>query len=234
MTAPPLANQSSRPASWALVTGVVSALAAMATVLLHFVGMVTHHHYLSFWGLDAGLFPKATDWVLMNGYYALFERFAFALKLIWAQLLILPLIAAAVALYVSFLLGPSDLGAESVVRLIGKAPSRARGFLRRAFVVFVCLLLFPAVLFAVTAFMAAPALIGETAGISIAEKHANEFKAGCTKRDRRCVELYRNGAAFAKGYLLDSSTSHIAIFDVSLQRARALSRDGIEVIAVSQ
>jgi hypothetical protein len=234
MPPPAVVSESGRPVSWALFTGVVSALVAVATVLLHFVGMVTHHHYLSFWGLDAGLFPKATDWVLMNGYYALFERFAFTLKLIWAQLLALPLIAAAVALYVSFLLSPSDFDTDSVGRLIGRSPPRVREFLRRAFVAFVCVLLFPAFLLAVTAFMAVPALIGETAGRSIAERHANEFKAGCTKPDRRCIELYRNGAAFAKGYLLDSSTSHIALFDVSLQRARALSREGIEVIAVSQ
>jgi hypothetical protein len=231
--APAISNEANRRASWVLVTGVVSALAAAATVLLHFVGMVTHSHYLSFWGLDAGLFPKATDWILMNGYYALFERFAFTLGLIWAQLLVLPLIAGAVAIYVSFLLSPSDFGAKRVFLLLGKAPTRVRGFLRRAFIAFVFVLLFPAVLLALTAFMAAPALIGETAGRAIAEKHASEFKAACAKPDRRCIELHRNGAAFAKGYLLDSSTSHIAIFDVSLQRARALSREGVEVIAVS-
>jgi hypothetical protein len=211
----------------------MSALSAGAALALHFVGMVAHRSYLSYWGLDAGLFPKANDWVLMNGYYSIFHRSVAALNAIYAQLLIFPLVAVLIALYVSFLLSPTEFGANRVFNLVvEQVPVRFRGFVRRASVVFLITLILPLVLFALTAFLAVPALLGETAGTAIGEQHSMEFSKGCAKSRQKCIELKRNGSAIATGYVIDSSTAHIAIFDTDLNRARSLPRDGVEVVAV--
>lgn len=225
------ASAPTKTVSWTVLAGLMSGLSAVAALALHFVGMVAHRSYLSYWGLDADLFPKANDWMLMNGYYSIFHRSVAALSAIYAQLLILPLVAVLIALYVSFLLSPSDFGVSRFFSLVERVPVRLRGFVRRAAVTFLITLILPLVLYALTVFLAVPALIGETAGTAIGEQHSMEFDKGCAKSRQKCVELRRNGSAIATGYVIDSSTAHIAIYDTDLNRARSLPRDGVEVVA---
>ena len=47
---------------------------------------------------------------------------------------------------------------------------------------------------------------------------------------RRCIDLRKDGKTFARGFPIDSSESHIALFDVIEKRARALERDGTELL----
>ena len=63
------------------------------------------------------------------------------------------------------------------------------------------------------------------------ERHAADFKKGCVQSKVQCIELRRDGNAVATGYLLDSSNTHIANFDTAVKRARALPRDGLELVA---
>lgn len=231
-TATPLASKAKKPISWPVLAGVLSALSAIAAAVLHFVGMVAHRSYMSYWGLDADLFPKANDWILMNGYYSIFNRSVAALSAIYGQLLLFLLMAFLVGLYVSFLLSPSDFGANRLFKLVEKLPASVRGFVRRALVVFLITLVLPLVLLAFTTFLAIPALVGETAGTATGEQHSLEFKKGCSKSRQKCIELRRSGSVFATGYVIDSSTAHIAVFDVSLDRARSLPRDGVEIVAM--
>lgn len=72
-------------------------------------------------------------------------------------------------------------------------------------------------LFLLTAFMAVPAALGETAGKSAAENEALEYGKGCQLSKMSCVELKREGEVIATGFVLDSSPSHIAIFDAQAQ-----------------
>lgn len=44
-----------------------TAIVAAGTVTLHLIGDVRHRFYLKYWGIDASLFPKTTDWILING-----------------------------------------------------------------------------------------------------------------------------------------------------------------------
>lgn len=78
--------------------------------------------------------------------------------------------------------------------------------------------------------MAVPAAFGETAGKAAAIAHASEIQKGCNQSKIPCAELKSGRETIAKGYVLDSSLSHIAIFDVDLQRARVLPLDKLELI----
>lgn len=59
-----------RIAKWIAATGITGSVA------LHFLGQVSHNHYLKLWGVDPGPFPKTVYWNSVNGYYTLFDRIA--------------------------------------------------------------------------------------------------------------------------------------------------------------
>jgi hypothetical protein len=89
----------------------------------------------------------------------------------------------------------------------------------------------PSALFLLTAFMAVPAALGETAGKAAAESEASEYRRGCKDSNIPCAELKRGDQTIATGFVLDSSPSHIAIFDVQLQRGRVLALEKREEIS---
>jgi hypothetical protein len=64
------------------------------------------------------------------------------------------------------------------------------------------------------------------------EQREAAFKKGCKASKQRCIELRRDGVVVATGYHLDSSVTHVAIFDVAINKARAVSREGVEVVSV--
>lgn len=216
------------------MAGAVAALVAMGTVLLHMVGALMHVQYLSFWGIDADLFPKSTEWTLLRGYYGVFERFIAILSAVRTELLVFFAAAVALALYFAILFNPQSFGAETAGGLIERLPARGRGFVRRLLTGFMLLLLLPCLMLFLVVPMGALGAVGETAGRALAERNAEDFRRGCDQSKAQCIELRRDGIVFSTGYLLDSSVSHIAVFDVGLGRARALPRDGIEMVTTRQ
>lgn len=42
--------------------------------MLHLVDSIWHRTYLSYWGVDAKLFPQSTDQIMLTGFHALFDR----------------------------------------------------------------------------------------------------------------------------------------------------------------
>ena len=47
-------------------------------MLLHLVGSAVHLAYLSQWGIDTGLFPKSGEWLVIMGYYGIWNALATA------------------------------------------------------------------------------------------------------------------------------------------------------------
>lgn len=60
--------------------------------------------------------------------------------------------------------------------------------------------------------------------------YALEIQKGCNQSAIPCAELKSGQKTIAKGYVLESSLSHIAIFDVDLQLARVLPLDKLKLI----
>lgn len=229
--APPTSGPAPKAAGLSSMLAALAALTAVAAALLHFVGFTMHRSYLRFWGIDSDMFPKPPDWLLISGYYGAVDRFAATLRSISGEVFLFLLVAFGTSLYLALLLSPASFGADGLLRLLSRVPLRIRGFVRRSILAFLVILLAPLGLIGLTTLMALPAALGELAGTSAAERQIEDFKQGCTAPKVRCVDLRRDGNAFATGPVLDSSPTHIVIFDVKLGRARLLSRDGVEVVA---
>jgi len=216
---------------WPPVLSLSTAVVAAGTVTLHLIGDVRHRFYLKYWGIDASLFPKTTDWILINGYYGVVDRFIAILVAILGNLHWLAAAAAIFGFYIFVLLTP--MGAAS-----GEPPAwllRLPAWLRRLIRQMVLTILFasgiPCALILLTAFMAVPAALGEIGGKAAAEKEAAEYRKGCKLSKFPCVELKRGGDVIATGFVLDSSSSHIAIFDAQVQRTRILIVDKLEMMS---
>jgi hypothetical protein len=222
----------SRPSLPTLLS-VAAAFAAFGTVTLHFLGEVAHRAYLSAWGIDPGLFPKAADWLLVNGYYVLFDRFFAFLRAAGSNLLIFAAAAVGAGLYVFVLLTPLGPPSTSKWEWFQKLSPWIQRLIRQTSLTALVIGLLPLALIVVTAFMAIPAIVGETAGRSLAEREESEYLKGCSTAKYSCVEVMKDGATIATGFILESSVSHMAIFDTGLKRGRLLSREGTQVLTRS-
>lgn len=217
----------------AAVLSLLTALFAGATVVLHFIGVVRHSAYLRHWGIDAGLFPKATDWLLINGYYGLADRFAVILGAVVSNLHWLLAAALALGLYVVLLLSPVGMGAGKLPQWLLHRPEWLRRSLRQVLATGLIVGALPVMLFLITAFMVTPMVLGERAGTAVAEANSVEYAKGCEKSKYHCVQLIRNGKIIAVGFVIDDSPEQIAIFDTELQRSRTIPRAELEM-AVSR
>ena len=217
-----------------MALSLVGTITAVGAVALHIVGLTRHQVYLGFWGINANLFPKTTDWLLLHGYYGLFDRFIAIFRASMEGIGWLFVMALLLGLIVSLV--------DLLNRL--ELPELPSWFTRRAMwqqrllvVLLLAVCIFgalPGTLLVFVSFSAVPAALGETAGRSAAEAELIDFKLGCAESKRHCVQLKRGAENIAKGYVLDDSQSHIAIFDVDLQRGRTLPREGLEVVAVRE
>lgn len=224
----------SRPTLPTLLS-IAAALAAFGTVALHFLGEIAHRSYLQAWGIDSGIFPKTSDWLLVNGYYVLFDRFFNALQVAGNNLLIFFGVAVGAGLYVFILLSPFTTPAAAVSgwSWFRKRPQWFQRLLRQTFSTVLVIGLLPVALIVITAFMAIPAIVGETAGRGHAEREAVEFVKKCGSSKYSCVDITKDNKTIASGFILESSISHIAIFDADLNRSRVLSREGTQMLTRS-
>lgn len=217
--------------SWPIAVSLTTAAVAAATVALHLIGYVTHTHYLRFWGVDSGLFPKSTDWLLINGYYAAVDRFVVMLNAMATNLLWMLALAIALGAYSWVLTSPIFSRQDQAPAWLRRQPEGRRRFVRYLLNSGLFVSTLPLALLLLIAFMVIPALFGESSGKATAEKEAAEFRKGCQQLKRPCIELRKDGQAVATGFVLDSSSAHIAIFDVQMQRSRVLERSQLELVS---
>lgn len=216
--------------NWPTALSLVTALVAAGTVALHLIGHVKHRQYLKHWGIDAGLFPKSADWTVINGYYGIVDRFVAILIAMLGNLHWLAAAAIILGVYVFILLSPAGISDEAPAWLLRQSAWRRR-LIRQMLLTALFVSVVPCALFLLIAFMAVPAALGETAGRAAAENEAAEYRKGCQTSKIACVELKRGGEVIATGFVLDSSPSHIAIFEAHDQRSRVLAMDKLEAMS---
>lgn len=216
---------------WATVISLLTALVASGTVALHLIGVVRHRVYLHHWGIDAGLFPKATDWLLINGYYGLVDRFVAILVVILSNFHWVFAAALALGLYLKILLSPAAAGSGEPPKWLLRLPEWARRMIRQMLLTTLVVSALPLGIFLFTALMVIPAVLGEKAGEAAAKADTVEYAKGCEKSKHQCVQLTRNGELIAKGFILDDSPAQIAIFEPERQRGRTIPRDGLEMMS---
>lgn len=213
-----------------MVLSFLASVVAAGTVTLHLIGDLRHRHYLQHWGVEDSLFPKSADWILINGYYGVVDRFISMFVAILSNLHWLAIAAVILGLYVYILLTPKSERSFQAPLWFSRLPEWLRRLIRQMMLTSFFVSTVPLALLLLTALMAIPAAFGETAGKAAALAHSSEFQKGCNRSIIFCAELKSDGEIIAKGYVLDSSTSHIAIFDVELQRARVVPLDQLELI----
>lgn len=219
---------------WATFAKLVAALGGIGGVLLHLIGYIGHLSYMSAWGLESGPFRKDLDEILFMGYLAIMDRSSNALSLIgehiWAILMFW--IALTGYAFLVFRLDKTDKH-KKVKQLFKGSPDWVPDLLKSFFGSTATCALFPAGLFFVLFITALPVSIGNSFGKSLADIELKKFISGCERvtRGSRCVEIRKDGNPIGHGFVIESSASHIALFDVDLQRARTIVRDGTELIA---
>lgn len=218
----------SKALNWSKLLSAATVLVATSTVVLHVIGATRHQNYLNFWGINHGLFPKTTDWTLINGYYGVFDRFVAILSATLSNLHWVVIVSIILGIYIFLLLTPIGGPAKKPAWFDRLSPSWQRLF-RQVMLTAICVLISPIALLVVTTFIAIPAAFGETAGKSAAEREASEYKKGCELANFPCVELSKDGSIIATGFVLEINPSHIAIFDEKLQRARVLPMENVAI-----
>ena len=209
-----------------------------AGIILHFIGNVSHEVYLKHWGIAAGQFPKSADWVSTNGYYTLFAQIIYFftyLKTNWLNVLefwITIVLAVAYILLLQYVNKKIDSN-----KSFEKWLQRRTNFTRLTIQVFFLGTLFSVLMicgvFLAISIMALPALVGNSQGKYQAESDQRKFQMGCDKgrQAMECIEIRKDGNVVVKGFIIDSSESRIAVYDVAAQRARVLELQGYEIIS---
>ncbi|HEU4460795.1 MAG TPA: hypothetical protein VFR90_16870 [Methylibium sp.] len=207
-----------------------AALVTLGGLLLHFLGDVSHRVYLQTLRLDAGLFPQTVDALVINGYFTLMGRFSVGLDSLKTNLWFI--VPAIVALWLYAFLVRELV--EYLDRSLSKKEWRPLGnaALRRlvqaGMIILAVSAAIPLFLYAALALLKPPAALGITAGRDAALRDTAMFLGGCKQPSiaAGCVELRKGEECLARGFVVSSTTSHIAIFDVRQQRAVAFERAG--------
>jgi len=196
------------------------------------MGDANHTTYLSLWGLDAGLFPKASDWTLMAGYSTAFERGVAIVKLLGANVAWSLGAVLVFSLYVALVQSPPGTGPRKQPAWLERRSERVRRFASRALAALLFVSASWLLLIALLVLAAIPAVVGATAAKAAVEREMQDFTKGCDKAAAGCIQLKKGNEVVGIGFILDSSPTHIAIFDVLQRSARAIPREGVESLAM--
>lgn len=181
-------------------------LIAVTSVVLHLMGEELHCAYLQHWHLDVGLFPKSTDWLLINGFYGAMVVLAEGVLMVIEHAFWIPLVVIALGLYIGLLLTPLALPA-AIVRWRTTWPrwiERTVALLVGAALLLTALL---ATLFLVFFLALIPSRLARHAGEKLAADHSQDFGRGCEASKIACVLVRKDGRELARGHVLESSTT---------------------------
>lgn len=214
-----------------LMLSMVTALVAAATVTLTFLGNVSHSQYFRHWGLDASLFPKTVDWMLINGYYGLTNGLISIVGAIYDNAVFLGCAVVVVGLYVFFVVQPPGRFSKGAPLWWLRQPEWFRRLTKHMSLTALFIGAPTSLLLLVTALMIIPAALGESAGKRMAQDENEEYIKGCGISKLPCVELKEGSKVVAVGFVIANSPSYIAIFDVRLRRARVIPFEKLEVVS---
>ena len=230
--AAPAAEPPSKPLlSWQTATAIATASVGVGAVLLHAIGSIRHNVFLAQFGMDADLFPKSADWLMLYGFYGVFNRANWGLIFLRQHWYWLPVVWIALGLYLFVLKTPVGEGEPGPFTLwLKRKGAWAKRLLLSLILSWLAVWVSIVALLLVWLATVFIGVVGETAGLATAEMAKEDYAKGCEKSKSKCVVLLKGGQTVASGYVLDSSVSHIAIFDPEERDARSLPREGTEVI----
>ncbi|NUZ06551.1 hypothetical protein [Piscinibacter koreensis] len=212
---------------------IVGGMVVLLGLLLHLVGVATHSAYLREWGVEAALFPRPLDRVLIDGYEVLLVS---GLKIsILPNLLILVAFAAAVTLYwTAFGEASRRIDAmEAAPAWLERLPRWAQLLSARFVVVLGITIAVPLAMWLISYFLAQPVVLAENSGKAQAAKQREQFAKGCqAATPTGCFELRRGTELVARGLLIDGSQEYIAFYDVGTSGVRVVPRQGTSFVRI--
>lgn len=223
-------NVAERPKwNFATVAKVAAVATAVGGVTLHLMGYVADQTYLSRMGVNPDMFPRGTDWLVFNGYFAYFDRLVYMLN---AGLLRYWYAVAFVVL-----VPPTYFTLERLApKLSREQPKALRWFLARCprLCSYIGSLL-KAGLVALTVFyfvmaaslvMLIPAAGGQAAGKDLAANSLKRFETGCDT-SKACSDITADGVRIGRGYIVAASEGRVAYFDPELQQTVTRESHGL-------
>ncbi|MEX8193584.1 hypothetical protein [Comamonas guangdongensis] len=216
---------------WPAMLRVLTVFVAIGTVALHLIGDVRHRQYLHYWGIDAGLFPKTTDWILINGYYGIVDRFAVILTAIFGNIHWLLVATVVIGVYVFVLQTPVSKTPGKLTNWVLRRAEWQQRLARYIVLTAMAVAMMPLTLILLTALMVIPAALGESGGEAAAASQKAELIKGCWQPRTPCVEIKKDGVTVANGFVIDTSASYIAIFDTEIQRSRVIPLEKMEFVS---
>jgi len=230
--AAPAAEPPSKPLlSWQTAAAIATASVGVGAVLLHAIGSIRHNVFLAQFGMDADLFPKSADWLMLYGFYGVFNRANWGLIFLRQHWYWLAVVWIALGLYLFVLKTPVGEGEPGPITLWLK---RKGAWAKRLILSLILswLAVWVSVFALLVVWMATVfiGIVGEAAGLATAQSAKEDYAKGCEKSKSKCVVLKKGDLPIASGYVLDSSVNHIAILDPKEREVRSLTREGTEVI----
>lgn len=216
---------------WPAMLRVLTVFVAIGTVALHLIGDVRHRQYLHYWGIDAGLFPKTTDWILINGYYGIVDRFAVILTAIFGNMHWLLVATVFIGVYVFVLQTPVSKTPGKLTKWILNRSEWQQRLARYIILIGMAVAMMPITLILLTALMVIPAALGESGGEAAAASQKAEIIKGCGQPRTPCVEIKKDGVRIANGFVIDTSAAYVAIYDTEIQRSRVIPLDKMEFVS---
>jgi hypothetical protein len=218
------------------IAKITAAFGVVGGLALHFIGHVTHEIHLGALGVEPGLFPKPIDWIEIQGFYTIYERFSVIGSLLADHKLHLLLLWISLIGYFLIVLQISKIPRSERLKSWGiRIRSWPRVLGISIWLACATTFVLPITIFFISSTMAMLTIFGETGGIALANRDIATFQKGCDKAllGQKCFDLMKDGKLIARGFLIESSATHIAMFDINAKRARALERAGTEIIADS-
>ena len=233
------AIQPARPRSsvWARIASfdalkVLAGLAALAGLVFHLVGSVWYDEYLRSWGLDAALFPKSADRLIIAGYETVLTSSLQLWPAAIRNIAYVALMSLALSCYWEFLSVVSDRMSTSsdAPRWLARWPRVLRSIFARFVVLTSLSVVVPVIVYFLGLLLAGPVALAATSAQTHVRSEITRFGEGCQQvGPLQCFELKRGGDV-ARGFLIDSSPDNIAFYDVTLRRARVIARAGSEML----
>jgi len=228
----PLAGQSAQATksiSWSsLAKAGAAALGATATAF-NFIGQEAYARYLGHWGFDDGMLPLDTSNRVHYGYMAVFESIHTLLNgQVGALLLLAVFIIGGIQIWITSLMKKNPPDDTKVGKWLKRNADRLPRSLKSLFASFgtsglIVVFLYYVVLAAFIGLAVAP-FIGEHAAGKWAEKKESDIQKGCQRNGKHsvCTELTRDGKVVGTGFIIASSTTHIAYFDITAKHGRLI------------
>lgn len=210
----------------AMLAKAVAILASAGAVSLHLIGYVAQQSYLRAFNIDPDGFPRAMDWILINGYYSVLDILIFSVGnvsfSIMAALLALIFIAIIIVRWT-----PQKRDVPSWIKWISKYP-RVKFFIDSLFFSIISIVSAYQIFMFALLVVIVPAIMGQSFGNRAAKVDIALYAKGCAAKNP-CSQIWMNGSPLAKGFIIATSDDRLAFYDVEVRMVRQMERSGMEL-----